>query len=59
MTLPEATESTKDQETRRQVERGEDQQEERTKRTENLHTQDMARERVAKKAKDEAVKNVA
>ena len=34
-------------------------QEERTKRTENLHTQDKARERDATKAKEEAVKNVA
>ena len=34
-------------------------QEERTKRTENLHTQDEARERDATQAKEEVVKNVA
>ena len=45
-----ATESTEDRETRR---------EERTKRAENLHTQDKARERDATKAKEEAVKDVA
>ena len=42
-----------------QEDRGEVDQEERTKRTNNLHTQDKAGERDAKKAKEEAVKNVA
>ena len=42
-----------------QGDRGEVDQEERTKRTENLHTLDKARERDAKKAKEEVVKKVA
>ena len=39
-----------------QVDRGEVDQVERTKHTENLHTQDKARERDAPKAKEEVVK---
>ena len=58
MTLLEATESTKDR-VKRRDDREVFDQEECMKRTEKLHNQNKARERDARKAKKEAVANVA
>ena len=58
VTLQEATDSPEDREKRRDDREGFD-QEECMKRTENLHDQDKARERDARKAKKDPVTDVA